>query len=609
MNRVTSGRPVRSILSTSAVTAMLLLGGWQAAWAGGNTTTTSAPTNISTANAAASTTDRLIVKYRDGSRASVQADFSSMSQAHASVNRMGVQMQTLRRTVGNALVMKLDRRVSVDTAAQMAREIMAGDANVLYAEPDRLMTIQLTPNDSRYGDQWHYFEATGGLNLPTAWDKATGAGVVVAVIDTGFRPHADLAANLLPGYDFIGDLDVANDGNGRDSDASDPGDAVAAGECGGGQPVQAQGSSWHGTHVAGTIAAVTNNSSGVAGVAFGAKIVPVRALGKCGGFTSDIADGIVWASGGTVSGVPANANPAKVINMSLGGGGSCDTTTQNAINSARSRGTVVVVASGNSNQNASNFSPASCAGVISVAATNRSGGKAYYSNFGSVVDIAAPGGDVRSSGSNGVLSTLNSGSGAPGADNYAFYQGTSMASPHVAGVAALMLSKNSALTPDDVESRMKSSARAFPATCSQCGVGIADANAAVDAAAGSGGGGGGGGTVAEVESNNTRSTAQVITLNPATINGSMASTSDTDYFRVSLAAGKTLTATLTPPSNRDYDLYLYNSAGTQVASATLGTGAVDTIRYANGGSSAITLFVRVRYYSGGSGNYTLGLSQ
>jgi serine protease len=606
MKPVIAGRPVRSILSLCATTALLWLGGWQNAAAGGGQAA-AAPAQAATAAVPSGLTDRLIVKYRDGSRASVQADFSSMSQAHASVNRMGAQMQMLRRTAGNALVMKLDRRVSVDTAAQMAREIMAGDANVLYAEPDRLMTIQLTPNDSRYGEQWHYFEATGGLNLPTAWDKATGAGVVVAVIDTGYRPHADLAANLLPGYDFIGDLAVANDGNGRDSDASDPGDGVAAGECGAGEP--AQGSSWHGTHVAGTIAAVTNNASGVAGVAFGAKVVPIRALGKCGGYTSDIADGIVWASGGAVSGVPANANPAKVINMSLGGGGACDTTTQNAINSARSRGAVVVVAAGNSNQNASNFSPASCAGVISVAATNRSGGKAYYSNFGSLVDLAAPGGDVRSSGANGVLSTLNSGSGAPGADTYEFYQGTSMAAPHVAGVAALMLQRNSALTPDEVEARMKSSTRAFPATCSQCGTGIVNANAAVDAATGSGGGGGGGGTVAEVESNNTRSSAQVITANPATVNGSIASTTDTDYFRVSLAAGKTLTATLTPPAGRDYDLYLYNSAGTQVASATLGTGAVDTIRYANGGSAAITLYVRVRYYSGGSGNYTLGLSQ
>jgi serine protease len=577
------------------------------AWAGGKDATASTQASASSASAGASQhTDRLIVKYRDGSRAAVQADFSSMAPAHASVNRMGVQMQTLRRTVGNAVVMKLDRRVSLDTAAALAREIAAGDPDVLYAEPDRIMKIQLAPNDSRYGEQWHYFEATGGLNLPTAWDKSTGAGVVLAVIDTGYRPHADLAANILPGYDFIGDLAVANDGNGRDSDASDPGDAVAAGECGVGEP--ASGSSWHGTHVAGTIAAVTNNGVGVAGVAFGAKVVPVRALGKCGGYTSDIADGIIWASGGVVSGVPANANPARVINMSLGGGGACDTTTQNAINSARSRGTVVVVAAGNSNANAANFSPASCNGVISVAATNRSGGRAYYSNFGAVVDVAAPGGDVRASATNGVLSTLNGGSAGPGADIYEWYQGTSMASPHVAGVVALMLSKNSALTPDEVETRLKSSTRAFPATCSQCGTGIVNASAAVDAAAGTGGGGATT-TVAEVESNNTTGTAQAITPNPALVNGRIATTTDTDYYRVTLGAGKTLTATLTPPAGVDYDLYLYNSAGTQVASSIKGAGAVDVASLANGGGAAVTVYARVRYYSGGAANYTLGLSQ
>jgi subtilisin family serine protease len=195
------------------------------------------------------------------------------------------------------------------------------------------------------------------------------------------------------GYDFISDAFVANDGDGRESNAQDPGDWNTAGQC----PPDpgAYPSSWHGTHVAGTIAAVSNNGSGVAGVAFGARVLPLRVLGRCGGYTSDIADAIVWASGGSVSGVPANSNVAKVVNLSLGGAGACDTTTQNAINSARTRGTVIVVAAGNENQNASNSSPANCSGVIAVASVNRSGGRAYYSNFGSVVDVAAPGGDVR----------------------------------------------------------------------------------------------------------------------------------------------------------------------------------------------------------------------
>jgi serine protease len=551
--------------------------------------------------------DQLIIKYRAGSAAAARADLQTLSQAHALVNRAGTQMRTLRQTVAGAHVMKLDRRVPVAELAALARQIAAADANVEYAEPDRLWQVQLTPNDPQYTSQWHYYEATGGLNLPSAWDQSTGAGIVVAVLDTGIRPHADLAANLVAGYDMIVDTAVSNDGNGRDNDPSDPGDWVAAGECGTGTP--AQTSSWHGTHVAGTIAALTNNAAGVAGAAFGAKVQPVRVLGKCGGYTSDIADGIVWASGGSVAGLPANPTPARVINMSLGGGGSCDATTQNAINGARSRGTVVVVAAGNSNANAANFSPASCSGVVTVAAVNRSGGKSYFSNYGAVVDVAAPGGDMRSAASNGILSTLNSGSSTPGADSYAYYQGTSMAAPHVAAAAALMLAKNGTLTPDQVESLLKSSARAFPATCSQCGTGIVNALAAVTAAAGGGGGGGTPTPVAEVESNNTRSTAQLVSVNPAQVNGTLSSTTDTDYYRVSLAAGRTLVATLTPPATRDYDLYLYNASGTQIGSSVAGTGQVDTISYANGSGGALTLYVRVRYYSGGTGSYTLGLSQ
>ena len=158
------------------------------------------------------------------------------------------------------------------------------------------------------------------MRIPGAWDVATGTGVTVAVIDTGITAHPDLDANVLPGYDFVSDATAARDGNGRDANAQDQGDWYAAGECG--QPT-AGNTSWHGTHVAGTVAAVTGNATGVAGVAPNAKVVPVRVLAKCGGSLSDIADAIVWASGGTVAGIPANANPAKVINMSLGGSGAC----------------------------------------------------------------------------------------------------------------------------------------------------------------------------------------------------------------------------------------------------------------------------------------------
>jgi serine protease len=554
-------------------------------------------------------TDRIIVKYRGAGPVSALAQSQQMRGTDAPAARFGVSLNRLRTTALGSQVLKADRRLSLAEATRLAADIAASDPNVEYAEPDRILRRTLNPNDTRYNEQWHYFEATGGINAPSAWDKSTGAGVVVAVIDTGYRPHADLNANILPGYDFIGDTFVANDGNGRDSDASDPGDWIDAGECGPGDPATFEASSWHGTHVAGTIAAVTNNSNGVAGVAFGAKVVPARVLGKCGGYTSDIADAIVWTSGGTVSGVPTNANPAKVLSISLGGGGSCGTTTQNAINSARSRGASVIVAAGNSNLNASNFTPANCTGVVTVAATGRNGGKASYSNFGATVEIAAPGG---SGGANSVLSTLNAGTTTPGADNYALYNGTSMATPHVSGVVALMLSAEPTLTPDEVTSILQSTARAFPATCSQCGAGIVDANAAVDAALGNTTPPDPPGTIAEVEPNNSRSASQLVSTDNTTVNGTIGSNSDNDYYRVSLPAGATLVSTLVPNASSDYDLYVYNSNGSLIGWSENGTGATDVVTVTNNSGGALTRYIRVVRWSGGTGatngKYTLNLN-
>jgi serine protease len=556
-------------------------------------------------------TDRLIVKYKDASPATKgAAHVPPIGDRIAHVDRagrqFGLQMRALRTTATGAHVLQINKRITRAEAEALARELASRDATVAYAEPDLIMEKMGTPNDTYYSYQWHYFDAVGGMRADLAWDKSIGTGVTVAVIDTGYRPHVDLAANLLPGYDFISTLSIANDGDLRDSDASDPGDAVVAGECGMGKPISDQSSSWHGTHVSGTIAAVTNNGLGMAGVAYGAKVVPVRVLGKCGGYTSDIADGIIWASGGTVSGVPANANPAKVLNMSLGGSGSCSTTTQSAINTARSRGSVVIVAAGNSNVNASNANPANCAGVVTIAATTKSGGRASYSNYGTVVDLAAPGGD--SSGY--VWSTLNSGTTVPLADNYAGYQGTSMATPHVAGVAALMLSKNPALTPDEIENKLKATARAFPATCSGCGTGILDANAAVDAAFGvtptptT--------TIAEVETNNTTGRAQAITASDTTVNGTISKSNDLDYYVVQLPAGKTLSATLTMSNTtNDYDLNAYNSSGALVAASSNGPGASDAVSVQNTGTATLPVYVRVNYMSGATGatngKYTLKL--
>ena len=558
-------------------------------------------------------TDRIIVKYKDAKAAAngVAARGANLTSGRKAIldragQQLGIVVRESHAISTGAQVFKLDRKRGLKEVQSLAAEMMARDPSIEYAEPDRIMTHMATPTDPRYNEQWHYFEAAGGLRLPAAWDASTGSGVTVAVIDTGYRPHADLSGQLLPGYDFISTAAIANDGDGRDSDASDTGDAVAAGSCGSGQPTRDQASSWHGTHVAGTIAARTNNGVGVAGVAYNARIVPVRVLGKCGGYTSDIADAITWSSGGTVSGVPANANKARVLNMSLGGGGACDATTQNAINGARSRGAVVVVAAGNDAVNVSNASPANCSGVIAVAATGRTGGRASYSNYGTLVDVAAPGGD----GSYGVLSTLNAGSGAPAGDSYAAYQGTSMATPHVAGVAALMLALNTNLTPDEIEARLKSTARAFPASCSGCGAGIVDAAAAVAAATTPATPSV---TLAESESNNTTASADPVSSSNTTVTGNLGSTSDTDYFRVDLPAGKTLSSVLTPGSSTaDYDLFVYNASGTQLGKSENGAGAVDSVSSSNTGTSVATRYVRVVYYSGGTGatngRYSLKLS-
>lgn len=533
---------------------------------------------------------RLIVKYKD-SEGLLAAPSALVASTVDIGSRLGVGLSGARRIATGAEVLTLDRELT-GGALQSLITAVAADPRVEYVEEDRLMHRLATPNDSRYNEQWSYFETTAGIRAPTAWDQTTGSGVVVAVLDTGYRPHADLAANIVGGYDFISDATVGNDGNARDSNAQDPGDWNTAGECGTGS--EASNSSWHGTHVAGTIAAVTNNASGVSGVAYGAKVLPVRVLGKCGGYTSDIADAIIWASGGTVSGVPANANVAKVINLSLGGSGACGTTTQNAINSARSRNTTVVIAAGNENTNASNSSPANCSGVIAVAAVNRSGGRAYYSNYGSVVDLAAPGGAMSSStDANGILSTLNAGLTTPGADSYAFYQGTSMATPHVAATVALLYAVKSTLTPDQAEAALKATVRAFPATCSQCGAGIIDANAAITNV--KNGGGSSGSCPAGYTSYTGTFTASGQSLYAPNSSGAKP------------AANGTFAATMTGPSGTDFDLYLQRRAGTsgswtQVA-ASEGSTSSESISY---GSGSTSYFYRWQAYSySGTGAVTL----
>jgi len=443
---------------------------------------------------------RFIVKYKSGSAERAQADARQRSlDAAASRARpqMGariaalqgnatLRVQSLRATVGGKHVVKATQRLNRTEAEALMRAI-AAEPNVESVAVDRLMHAAALPNDPVLASHqmWHYGTGAGGARVTTAWDSgASGAGVVVAVIDTGATHHADLEPNLLPGYDFITDAFVSRRAtDGRVPGGWDTGDYSAANECGTGSP--ASNSSWHGTHVSGTIAEVTNNSVGGAGIAYNAKVVPVRVLGRCGGYTSDINDAIVWAAGGHIEGIPDNPNPAEVINMSLGGAHECETDTQTAINTAVGLGATIVVAAGNDNSPVAGHAPASCANVVTVGATGASGQRASYSNYGAGVDLAAPGGAGTEGVPGGYIwSTLNNGTTVPGSDIYAGYTGTSMATPHVVGVVALMQSvAPKPLTPSQVEGLLKATSRAFPVKQTQVnGVGLLDAAAAVERA-------------------------------------------------------------------------------------------------------------------------------
>ncbi|GLU32796.1 S8 family peptidase [Trinickia caryophylli] len=398
----------------------------------------------------------------------------------ASANRVS----EARAMSGSAHVVRLDTSIARDDALALARQL-AAQPEVEYAQPDYRLEAYTEPSDPLYGEQWGFHDALAGANLPAAWQAANQAPVVVAVIDSGYRPHPDLASNLLPGYDFVSDAFSANDGDGRDADASDPGDWASADEslqCDGTRRWEKK-STWHGTHVAGTLGAVANNSVGGAGVLWQARIVPVRVLGKCGGLASDIVDGLRWAAGLDVPGVPANPYPARILNVSLGTSLPCGAAMQEAIREIVARGVIVVAAVGN--DRGAVGEPASCQGAIAVAAVDRRGERAAFSNFGPRVDLAAPG--VK------IVSTSNAGTTVPAEDDYRSGSGTSMATPHVAGTVGLMLALDSTLTPERVRAQLVTSARRFPAgsSCEQtaagtvCGAGMLDAGQAVEAVAAS----------------------------------------------------------------------------------------------------------------------------
>lgn len=343
-----------------------------------------------------------------------------------------------------------------------------GAATSKVAQVAQASNQAVAPNDTLYPQQWN-LHGTKGLAAPEAWKTTQGAGVTVAVIDSGIVKHPDLDANVLPGYDFITEPSIARDGNGRDSDPTDQGNWEEAGVCG--ADAEASESNWHGTHVAGSIAAIMNNKRGIVGVAPSTKILPVRALGMCGGYDSDIADAMVWAAGGTVEGVPANSNPAKIINLSLGGEGTCPATYSKAIAEVNKRGAILVVAAGNDGQDTSKVAPANCGGSIVVGATDQNGKRSDFSNYGKIVDVSAPGSNIMSTVDLGT--TVSTGAG------YTEYDGTSMAAPQVAGVIALMKSVDPSLNAERAKQILKQSSKPLTCDVNACGSGIVNAASAL----------------------------------------------------------------------------------------------------------------------------------
>jgi len=369
------------------------------------------------------------------------------------------------------------RERTIEVLAELKKRPDVEYAQLNYVAIHQATLPPLPPNDPDFRNQWSLFnngssmgESPGGINLIREWDHGRGsASVIVAVIDSGILlDHQDIQqSNVVSGFDMITKDSRAADGQpGRDPDPRDTGDGVPAGFCNG-RPLVDRPDSWHGTHVAGIIGAgATNNAIGIAGMNWEVKVQPIRALGKCGGEFTDINDAIRWAAGLPVPNIPPNATPARIINLSLGVALPCSDfpATQTAINDAVARGVVVIAAAGNDAIDVAGSTPAGCQNVISVAASDARGHLAdRYSNFGERIDIMAPGGEVRRDDNgdgvdDGVLSMVKGG--------YRRMNGTSMAAPHVAGIAALILARNPGLAPDQLLARLKQNA--IPRTAAQC---------------------------------------------------------------------------------------------------------------------------------------------
>jgi serine protease len=451
-------------------------------------------------------TARVIIKLKVDSPLLPKGAASGAAQkfphAKALGQRLGIAMNDGAAVSERTQVVFANGITSTELAQRLAREI-----DVEYAVPDERRRPLTAPNDPLYAagvpgngptvGQWYLRAPSGAvtssIDIETAWSVTLGSpSAVVAVLDTGVRfDHPDLltvaaGGKLLPGYNMISNVLVANDGDGRDADASDPGDWITAAEandtagpfykCTPLDPstgmYSAENSSWHGTQVSGIIAAITNNGIGMASVGPDLRVLPVRVLGKCGGFDSDIIAGMRWAAGLPVPGVPANPYPARVINMSLGGPGSCPADYVDTVSEILAAGVVIVVAAGNSAGHALS-SPANCSGVIAVAALRHVGTKVGFSDLGLDVAISAPGGNCVNTTAGSaclypILTTSDAGTTTPVGpiytDSFNFSVGTSFAAPLVSGTAALILSVRPALTPQQVRLVMQATARPFPTT-------------------------------------------------------------------------------------------------------------------------------------------------
>ncbi len=447
---------------------------------------------------------QLIVKLRNAADLQTQG-----SRMEALAARQGLGLDGERSITSRIHVLQVH---SAGAAGATAYEMLAqlrADPQVEYAVVDQRRHIQaLTPNDPLYDEQWYLQVVSAAtpaaLDATDAWSTTTGnSSVIIADIDTGVRPdHPDLASKLVPGYCFISDAFVANNATCPGPDDSDPGDWVTSAdisghpaECGGETPSY---SSWHGTRVAGIAGAASNNASGVTGVSWDAQILPVRALGKCGGTDSDIITAMLWAAGiaVTVNGQNlVNPDPARIINLSLGGSGACPASYQDAIDQILAKGVVVVASAGN--ETGPVDAPANCTGVIAVAGVREDGTKVGYSSFGSQVAVSAPAGNCINTGAQQpcvytITTTTNLGIQSPDANDYTgqFFcypdstggptpgsypnctiganqyrtnnVGTSFSAPMVSGIAALMASVNGHLSPSEITQRIKASAAAFP---------------------------------------------------------------------------------------------------------------------------------------------------